>query len=888
MTLFERLLKDVSIRWKVVAIILGVAAISLLLAGAGMLWNARVAFERQTEQKLNLLADVIGLNSTAALAFQDARAAVETLAALRGDPHVTAGGLYDTHGRLFARYRRDDVTLVLADAVPAATEPVFDGERASVVRPIEFKGNRIGTVFLLADTGAWTGAMWRFLGLLSALFAIVLTVGLLVSIWLQPLITQPITELAALMRRVGRERNYRLRAVKRGGDEIGVLVDGFNEMVGEVEKRRAEAERVQDELNRRVIELDAEVAERRRAETELRYTSGQLKNFVENANVGLHWVGPDGTILWANRHELEMLGYTSTEYIGHHIAEFHLDQPVIDDILTRLKAGAEVDNHEARLKHKDGSIRHVLINSNAYLEGGEFIHTRCFTRDITGRKRAEDALRQSEERYRTLVATTTSVVFSDDAAGNSVDPNPGWESYTGQPFAEYRGHGWFEMIHPDERTEAHAAWKRSLREGAAYEAEARVWHARSQTHRYCAIRAVPLHNPDGSIREWIGTMTDIDDRKRADERFRLAVEAAPNAMIMIDQHGHIVLANRQLETLFGYTRAELLGRSIEILVPERLRRVHPGYRADFFADPHTRVMGAGRDLHGRHKDGRQVLVEIGLNPFKTSDGIFCLASIIDITERKRAEQELHRFTDELQRSNRELAQFAYVASHDLQEPLRAISGCVQLLKQRYEGKLDSRAEDLIQHSVSGAARMQTLINDLLSYSRVGTRAKPFEPCGLDQPLAEALANLSVAIKETGASVTWDELPVTQADATQFTQLFQNLISNALKFRGERAPHIHVGAERKGAGQIVYVRDNGIGIEPQYYERIFGVFQRLHGRNKYPGNGIGLAICRKIVERHGGRIWVESVPGQGSTFYFTISEGGGHNEQQPERYSQQHH
>jgi PAS domain S-box-containing protein len=342
-----------------------------------------------------------------------------------------------------------------------------------------------------------------------------------------------------------------------------------------------------------------------------------------------------------------------------------------------------------------------------------------------------------------------------------------------------------------------------------------------------------------------------------------------------------------LETLFGYTREELFGRSIEVLLPERARGLHPGFPNDFSSATDARQIGDAGDLYGRHKDGRHVMVEVGLNPFTTADGVFSLASIVDITERKRAEQELRRFTDELQRSNRELAQFAYVASHDLQEPLRAISGCVQLLQQRYQSKLDERADDLIQHAVSGAVRMQTLINDLLSYSRIGTRAKPFEPCDLAQPLQETLANLSVAIKEAGAAVTWDDMPVMHADPTQFTQLFQNLVSNALKFRGnDRTARIHIGVDQQGAGQIVYVRDNGIGIEPQYYERIFGVFQRLHGRNKYPGNGIGLAICRKIVERHGGRMWVESVPGEGSTFYFTVPDGGGHNEQQqPERNSQ---
>ncbi len=235
---------------------------------------------------------------------------------------------------------------------------------------------------------------------------------------------------------------------------------------------------------------------------------------------------------------------------------------------------------------------------------------------------------------------------------------------------------------------------------------------------------------------------------------------------------------------------------------------------------------------------------------------------LDITERKRAEEELKR-------SNAELEQFAYVASHDLQEPLRAVAGMVQLLQQRYQGQLDERANLYIAHAVEGATRMQTLINDLLAFSRVDTRGRPFAPVNVAAALRPALANLAVAVRESRATITHDELPTVLADSGQLTQLFQNLIGNALKFRGDQPPAIHVGAERLADAWRFSVRDNGIGIEPQYAERIFVVFQRLHTRRAYPGTGIGLAICKKIVERHGGRIWVESEPGRGATFLFTI-------------------
>jgi signal transduction histidine kinase len=245
----------------------------------------------------------------------------------------------------------------------------------------------------------------------------------------------------------------------------------------------------------------------------------------------------------------------------------------------------------------------------------------------------------------------------------------------------------------------------------------------------------------------------------------------------------------------------------------------------------------------------------------------------EISERRRMEEALEVKTEELARSNRDLEQFAYVASHDLQEPLRMVTNYVQLLARRYKGKLDSNADDFINFAVDGASRMYTLINALLAYSRVGTRGKPFEPTDCEMILQKSLNNLNVTMEETGAVVTHDSLPTVTADDSLLGQLFQNLIGNAIKFRGKEPPLIHISASRNGSGWTFSVRDNGIGVAPEYAERIFVIFQRLHSREEYPGTGIGLAVCKKIVEYHGGRIWVESELGKGATFYFTLPREG---------------
>jgi len=251
-----------------------------------------------------------------------------------------------------------------------------------------------------------------------------------------------------------------------------------------------------------------------------------------------------------------------------------------------------------------------------------------------------------------------------------------------------------------------------------------------------------------------------------------------------------------------------------------------------------------------------------------------------ISERQRAEVELKALNDdlerrvavrttELKRSNEDLEQFAYVASHDLQEPLRMVTNYLALLRQRYQGKLDTNADEFMTFALDGAERMQSLIVGLLSYSRVGTQGKPFEPIACEQVLARALGNLKIAIEESGAVVTHDPLPIIMGDPVQLTQLFQNLISNGVKFRGQQPPVVQIQVERKGHEWQIAIRDNGIGIAAKDFERIFMLFQRLHGRDKYPGTGIGLSFCKKIVERHGGQIWLKSEPGQGTTFFFTL-------------------
>jgi light-regulated signal transduction histidine kinase (bacteriophytochrome) len=277
------------------------------------------------------------------------------------------------------------------------------------------------------------------------------------------------------------------------------------------------------------------------------------------------------------------------------------------------------------------------------------------------------------------------------------------------------------------------------------------------------------------------------------------------------------------------------------------------------------------EFQSHRKDGTFVWVSMNAQAVRGEDGgiLFIEGSAQDITDRKRAEEEVREKSEELARSNKELEQFAYVASHDLQEPLRMVTSYVQLLAKRYQGKLDRDANEFIEFAVDGAIWMHRLINDLLAYSRVGTQGKALAPTDSEIVFGEVLSNLRVAIEEKGATVIHEPLPKVMADDVQLGQLFQNLVGNAIKFHQEEAPQVHVSAHQSNGEWVFSVRDNGIGIDPKFKELIFVIFQRLHGKGEYPGTGIGLAVCKKIVERHGGRIWVESEPGRGAAFYFTI-------------------
>ncbi|WP_299214057.1 PAS domain-containing sensor histidine kinase [uncultured Aquimarina sp.] len=368
----------------------------------------------------------------------------------------------------------------------------------------------------------------------------------------------------------------------------------------------------------------------------------------------------------------------------------------------------------------------------------------------------------------------------------------------------------------------------------------------------------------------LASIIDISERKKAEERFRLVVESAPSAMVLVNKKGEIVLVNTQTEKLFGYHRGDLIGQKIELLIPDEIKKQHPKYRKEFNKNPQTRAMGASRDLFAINRDGKKFQVEIGLNPLDTFDGKMVLASIIDITERKNNEENTRRYTKKLEAKNKELEQFSYIASHDLQEPLRSITGLTQILKEDHQGQLDAEAQNILSYLQESTNRMNELIKGLLDYGRLGKKSV-VEEINCNELIDTVLKDMKISIEESNTSIEVEQLPVLFGYKLELRLLFQNLISNAIKFkRNTTNPNITISAKKKTPGWLFSIADNGIGIDMKFKEKIFTIFQQLNPKELYKGTGIGLSHCKKIVDLHDGDIWVESQLDEGSTFYFTIN------------------
>src|SRR5271163_388720 len=614
-------------------------------------------------------------------------------------------------------------------------------------------------------------------------------------------------------------------------------------------------------------------------------SGAKYRGLLEAAPDAMVVVNQAGEIVLLNVQAEKQFGYRRDELVGQKvkniIPEGFAERLIADETRTAAEALAQQIGTGIELigRRKDGSDFPIEIMLSP-LESAEGILVTAAIRDISVRKEAEKHLAQMEGRYRGLLEAAPDAMVVVNQGGEIVLLNVQAEKQFGYRRDELVGQkvkniipeGFAERLVADGLRSAEDALAQQI--GTGIELIAR---RKNGSEFPIELMLSPLDSAEGIL--VTAAIRDISVRKAAEKhlaqmegRYRGLLEAAPDAMVVVNQNGGIVLLNVQAEKQFGYSRDELVGQRMKNIIPAGFaeRLIADALRSA--EDALAQQIGTGIEITGRRKDGTEFPIEIMLSPLESAEGILVTAAIRDITMRKVAEAHLLYKVAELNRSNEELGQFAYIASHDLQEPLRMVASYTQLLARRYKGRLDSDADEFITFAVDGANRMQRLIQDLLAYSRVGTKGKDLLETSSEEALERSLVNLRGAIADSGALVTYDPLPSVLADEMQLVQLFQNLVGNAIKYQKAGVPKIHISASKNGGSKWTFsVKDNGLGIDPQYFERIFVMFQRLHKREEFAGTGIGLAICKKIVERHGGEISVQSQPGQGSTFLFALEE-----------------
>ncbi len=635
--------------------------------------------------------------------------------------------------------------------------------------------------------------------------------------------------------------------------------ESLHELNETLERRITERTHALEEVNR---QLALEIVERKRAEEE-------YHTILKTAVDGFWICDPDGKFYEVNDALCQMLGYPRDKLLTMSIADIEsaaTSETTQHHIRTIIEKG--YDRFESKHRRRNGLILDVAISAN-YLDvqGGRIF---VFVRDVTLNKAAEEHLRQSEGRFRHAIIDAPVPVIMHAEDGEILLISDTWTELTGYTQEDIPTIAkWTELAYGAQQPLVQADIERLYGIDHKVDEGEYMVQTRSGEQRIWAFRSSPLGKLPNGKRIVLSMAMDVTQRKWAEEALRTnetTLRALLNAILesvfLIDPAGIVLVANETVARRYTRQLDAFVGQCIYDLLPPETAKNRRAYA--------QQVIDTGQPA--RFEDERfGRTIDNSIYPVFDESGVVDRLAVYghDITELKLTAQALAKHSEELARSNEELQQFAYVASHDLQEPLRMVTSYLQLLERRYRDQLDSDADEFIGFAVDGANRMKRLINDLLTYSRVGTHGQPFETVDCNAVLAYVAAVFKPSADDSDADITWDNLPAVHADESQLTQLFQNLIGNAIKFRGDEKPRIHISAERRQADWLFAVRDNGIGIDPEYFDRIFVIFQRLHTKAHSPGTGIGLAVCKKIVERHGGRIWVESRGGHGSTFYFTL-------------------
>lgn len=596
------------------------------------------------------------------------------------------------------------------------------------------------------------------------------------------------------------------------------------------------------------------------------------RSLIEASLDPLVTISKEGKITDVNEATVQTTGVSRKELIGTDFSNYFTEPEKAREGYKKVFSKGFVKDFPLAIRHVSGKITYVLYNATIYKNGDNTIQgVFAAARDITETKLAVDALLESEEKFRYL--------FERSSVGKSIT-YPSGETHVNDSFCKILGYSkeelenrrWQDITYPDDIELSQKAIDPIISGEKEFARFDKRYIHKNGNIIWADVSTSLRRDQEGKPIYFMTSILDITDRKKVEEivKFQLdqyitMINTTGDGFWILDKNKKLLDVNNTYCQMIGYSRDELLNLS----VPTDLEAMEtPDITTQRIQSVITKGFCRFETKH-RKKDGRLIDVEISASYYKSEENI--LVFIRNITERKKSEADLHKINDELIRSNKEFEQFAYIVSHDLQEPLRTIYTFAEFLESDYKGKLGTKADEYIEFITSASRRMKQMINDILALSRVGTREKGFLLIDVERIIKIVIENLRGFISQHDAIVTYDTpMPTILADETQLTQLLQNLIDNGIKFhkKGEY-PKIHVSFKRVYNEWIFSVKDNGIGIEEKYFKKLFVIFSRLHSREEYPGTGIGLAMCKKIVERHGGRIWLESKVGEGSTFYFTI-------------------
>lgn len=607
----------------------------------------------------------------------------------------------------------------------------------------------------------------------------------------------------------------------------------------------------------------------------------QLAMIVESSNDAIIGKNLDGIITSWNSAAEELYEYTKKEAIGQPIQLIvpeHKRKELTELILKQIRTGKKIERLETVRKKKSGMLVDVsLAISPIRDQNGKLIGASSIARDITEIKQARLALENRAEWFKALIENSTDLLIQLDKIGTIVYISPSVKRILGYTVEEKIGKSIFEFIHPQDLNMIQTIFQQIIQEeNRLVSAQCRVLHKDGSWRWFEGIGQNLLNNH--AINAIVANCRDITERKLSEEALKQEKDKAQQyldiaevMLLALNEHGEITLINKKGLSILGYdNERELLGKNwFDTFIPQEERAI--------VKKVFSRLMKGQIEVaeysenYIISQDGKRKLIAWHNTAITQVDGqrLGTLSSGEDITQRKLDEQKLKQYTQDLKESNQELEQFAFVASHDLQEPVRIVSSYIQLFSKRYQSEVDETAQKYIQYIVDNNKRIQDMIASLLKYSRVGRKAA--SPHKIDSTIAceQAISNLKLSIAQKEAIVNFKKLPEVFANETELLQIFQNLISNAIKYCSKKKPVVSIEAHEHQNEWVFTVSDNGIGIEPEYSEKIFEIFKRLHTKSEYPGTGIGLAICKKIVEKNRGRIWVESTPGQGSKFHFTI-------------------